>query len=738
MRLTAGLVSQGAVETEIIHRVVESLVEQVVERCVGEARGAVETEMELEMTTTATATTTATDRKRAHGEDAGSNRKRNRKKMVNERVRVYWKHERGFFDGLAKESHEDRVLVAYDNGESAWELAADCEIIATEQKRKAPRKLSDSVASSASSCSGDGHDVSTVPVSPPEWCDSSTEDAATNAPRRSGRRKRTSKRGRDDSCAKQNMDSPLKRAFAGAPLTGSPSKLRVTLHGVDVNVPISSRGDDLLPISEIKHYTSASIPNDVSEEIFLLTKANMETMQNESNWEDWDDIKKQQELITTPGMHFFVIYSDSIQSSMSRIDEDDALMVCQDVLDGLVNCVISGAEKPDAAPRRRPRGDIIGYMAVRSLVEIKWHVLYVHELHLVDGARKRGIGKFMMHHIEEIAKQLRIQYIMLTVLQVNQKAQRFYRDLGFHVDEACPSYCYQSERHPYRILSKMIDTTILRHTCAHCADVGFRYYESLIMHGCLVHGGTWPYRCRVPGCNLGSVKREQLRLHAESHGPQADGNRFVSSQRSQAANRVVVAPKEKPGAPRVPKPPQAPKPASPPSIAGAAAPTSSDLLFQSVTMLKTGLIGKILRTKNGSYWVRLDGENAEEVRARRPDFVLRVPKNKAFAKRCASDNGDASLIDISKILPPKQVRREPDPDFLFAMQLHHEEWVSARPKNLASSAPAHTGTQVPGPLHTTTCGLVRSTTRTASTVASSVGATELAKLCPTSLLRRMR
>jgi len=166
----------------------------------------------------------------------------------------------------------------------------------------------------------------------------------------------------------------------------------------------------------------------------------------------------------------------------------------------------------------------VAFAAFKLLVEEgvakATEVLYVYELQLSPGVRGRGIGRLLMSLLERIASSAGVKMLMLTVFRANVKALEFYtRKCGFVVDECSPSWCFSVSDSPYEILSKCLrecEDVLLVHKCSHCT-ARFRYHESLVHHGCTVHGQPWPFPCGVDGCGLGVVRAKQKAQHMLMH-----------------------------------------------------------------------------------------------------------------------------------------------------------------------------------------------------------------------------
>jgi ribosomal protein S18 acetylase RimI-like enzyme len=65
-------------------------------------------------------------------------------------------------------------------------------------------------------------------------------------------------------------------------------------------------------------------------------------------------------------------------------------------------------------------------------------VLYVYEVHLVEDARGKGLGKKLMNVARNIATQVGVDKVMLTCFLSNTAALNFYRRLGFEKDVCSP------------------------------------------------------------------------------------------------------------------------------------------------------------------------------------------------------------------------------------------------------------------------------------------------------------
>lgn len=58
-------------------------------------------------------------------------------------------------------------------------------------------------------------------------------------------------------------------------------------------------------------------------------------------------------------------------------------------------------------------------------------MLYVYEIQLEESCRRKGLGKLMMKLMELVAFKMRLEAIMLTVMQKNYSAVQLYAGLGY-------------------------------------------------------------------------------------------------------------------------------------------------------------------------------------------------------------------------------------------------------------------------------------------------------------------
>jgi GNAT superfamily N-acetyltransferase len=65
-------------------------------------------------------------------------------------------------------------------------------------------------------------------------------------------------------------------------------------------------------------------------------------------------------------------------------------------------------------------------------------VVYVYEIHLSSKLRGSGVGKALMHIVEDVGRKVGVEMSMLTVFTANAHAEEFYRRLGYTEDASSP------------------------------------------------------------------------------------------------------------------------------------------------------------------------------------------------------------------------------------------------------------------------------------------------------------
>jgi len=106
------------------------------------------------------------------------------------------------------------------------------------------------------------------------------------------------------------------------------------------------------------------------------------------------------------------------------------------------------------------KGELVGFVHFRFMLEGEAPVLYVFEIQCEPRARGKGVGSFLMRALELVAYQEHMHYVMLTVFTSNAGAKRFYSRLGYDLDELSKSPAMLTSDVAYQILSKTIDPEV--------------------------------------------------------------------------------------------------------------------------------------------------------------------------------------------------------------------------------------------------------------------------------------
>ncbi|KAF7306986.1 N-acetyltransferase domain-containing protein [Mycena indigotica] len=99
---------------------------------------------------------------------------------------------------------------------------------------------------------------------------------------------------------------------------------------------------------------------------------------------------------------------------------------------------------------------LVAFVTFRFEFEDGNDILYCYDLQVSEAARRRGLGRVLMEYLANIAKDMKMQKIMLTVFKgkhSNIAALRFYETAGFRMDWQSPN---DEDEEDYKILSKRI------------------------------------------------------------------------------------------------------------------------------------------------------------------------------------------------------------------------------------------------------------------------------------------
>lgn len=158
----------------------------------------------------------------------------------------------------------------------------------------------------------------------------------------------------------------------------------------------------------LSYFTGDTAPKETLDSLFQLTKCNMERLYNESDFlGGWKDRMKYRELYSRK-THILVLHDDE-----------------------------------NAA---------VGFISYRFLIiddfQPPTEVCYIYELQVDGKWRSRGVGRFLIHAAEIVARRCGARKLMCTVLKLNARAVSFYRSkCGFVDDESDPDVIDFGSRH---------------------------------------------------------------------------------------------------------------------------------------------------------------------------------------------------------------------------------------------------------------------------------------------------
>ncbi|XP_041037947.1 N-alpha-acetyltransferase 40 [Carcharodon carcharias] len=156
-----------------------------------------------------------------------------------------------------------------------------------------------------------------------------------------------------------------------------------------------------------------------------LTKTNMQTMYEQSEW-GWKDREKKEEMTDERAWYLVAREGDS------------------------------------AVPA--------AFSHFRFDVECGEEVLYCYEVQLENRVRRKGLGKFLMQILQLLANSTQMKKVMLTVFKHNRGAYQFFREaMQFDIDESSPSVsgCCGDDC-SYEILSRRTKYGEHPHGSPHC------------------------------------------------------------------------------------------------------------------------------------------------------------------------------------------------------------------------------------------------------------------------------
>ncbi|XP_071500156.1 N-alpha-acetyltransferase 40-like [Diadema antillarum] len=156
------------------------------------------------------------------------------------------------------------------------------------------------------------------------------------------------------------------------------------------------------------------LEKDVTDWIFNLTKTNMQSFYESSEW-GWKEREKKEELM----------------------DEQARYLVARTVDDG----------------------KLVGFCHFRFDMDYEDEVIYCYEIQLTKDVRRKGLGKRLMQILELLAFRTQMKKVMITVFKNNTAAANFFtKVMKYEIDETSPSIYDPMSDEDYEIMSKEVTT----------------------------------------------------------------------------------------------------------------------------------------------------------------------------------------------------------------------------------------------------------------------------------------
>jgi len=188
----------------------------------------------------------------------------------------------------------------------------------------------------------------------------------------------------------------------------------------------SRRGLD----GSLKYYSAESLPKDILNWAFDLTKTNVASLYASCPGWGWRDSTKRREL-----------------------QDDDARYI---VVSGLVVDSLEPQQTYSELENIKSEQQYLGFVHLRFEIEKGEAVAYVYEVQIDRTAQGRGLGKFLMQLVELAARKVGVSAVMLTVFKANEAAAKLYGSLGYQMDEDSPGAVDPEGDHGYEILTKKL------------------------------------------------------------------------------------------------------------------------------------------------------------------------------------------------------------------------------------------------------------------------------------------
>jgi len=157
----------------------------------------------------------------------------------------------------------------------------------------------------------------------------------------------------------------------------------------------------------IEHVSSVDADDSIKTWVLDITRENIKEMYIESGW-GWSDEEKGDELHDEKAQYLLV---------------------------------------------KNAQNELIAFTHFRFDMDYGSQVLYCYELQVNSKYQSSGIGAWVMNLLHQIAKQSRMEKVVITVTRNNPRGLKFYFRFGYAVDETSPSTLADPKSGHYLILS---------------------------------------------------------------------------------------------------------------------------------------------------------------------------------------------------------------------------------------------------------------------------------------------
>ena len=209
---------------------------------------------------------------------------------------------------------------------------------------------------------------------------------------------------------------------------------------------------------QLRYYHGDSMPKELSTWAFELMKGSMRDFYDRCPGWGWKDRAKRRELMDSDARFIVALKQQGHRQSKSEKETASSKREVENSNHNIPIDVVNHnqpkstiEEQADDLPTDSSEESPVAFVHLRFEEERGDPVLYLWELQVEPFAQGKGLGRFLMQLLEEIARQGNLRLVMLTVFRENMKALSLYRKLGYVDDESSPG-----REEGYAILSKQV------------------------------------------------------------------------------------------------------------------------------------------------------------------------------------------------------------------------------------------------------------------------------------------